>query len=217
MPLIHIPALSLLALAHAASDDWRPATRLAERARDQAEQSGLRDCPLVLCAYAAAAFVRARQCDLDHSHPDLRHAVRNLNALADVDPALSVLLGMVVARTLLVANDRNGARINLSWTEHQLRTLPAAHQRALHERLKELRTDIETAPPLNGDGVALTPAERRVLEFLPTHLTVAEIARRLYVSRNTVKTQTVAIYQKLGVSGRGPAVEAAVTLGLLSN
>jgi LuxR family maltose regulon positive regulatory protein len=44
---------------------------------------------------------------------------------------------------------------------------------------------------------------------------VADIAERLYVSRNTVKTQTIAIYHKLGASGRGEAVAAAVALGLL--
>jgi LuxR family maltose regulon positive regulatory protein len=44
---------------------------------------------------------------------------------------------------------------------------------------------------------------------------VAEIADRLYVSRNTVKSQTIAIYRKLGTSSRGGAVEIAVAAGLL--
>ena len=54
-----------------------------------------------------------------------------------------------------------------------------------------------------------------MLQLLPTHLSVAEIADRLYVSRNTVKSQTIAIYRKLGASLRGGAIEAAVAAGLL--
>jgi LuxR family transcriptional regulator, maltose regulon positive regulatory protein len=35
---------------------------------------------------------------------------------------------------------------------------------------------------------SLSAAERRVLQYLRTHLTLAEIGARLYVSRNTVKS-----------------------------
>ncbi len=48
----------------------------------------------------------------------------------------------------------------------------------------------------------MTPAEMRVLRYLPTHLTFAAIADELFVSRNTVKTQAISIYRKLGVSSR---------------
>ncbi len=48
----------------------------------------------------------------------------------------------------------------------------------------------------------LTPAELRVLRYLPTHLSFAEIADEVYVSRNTVKTQAIAVYRKLGVGSR---------------
>ena len=75
-------------------------------------------------------------------------------------------------------------------------------------------TDASTVPV----GVAatpLTPAEMRVLRYLPTHLTFDAIAEELFVSRNTVKTQAIAIYRKLGVSSRAQAVEQACGLGLL--
>ena len=44
----------------------------------------------------------------------------------------------------------------------------------------------------------MTPAEMRVLRYLPTHLTFAAIAEELFVSRNTVKTQAISIYRKFG-------------------
>jgi DNA-binding CsgD family transcriptional regulator len=65
-------------------------------------------------------------------------------------------------------------------------------------------------------GALLTPAEWRVLMLLPTHLTLGEIAESLYVSRNTVKTQAVTVYRKLGVSGRSQAVGRARALGYLA-
>ncbi len=54
----------------------------------------------------------------------------------------------------------------------------------------------------------------RVLRYLPTYLTFAATVDELFVPRNTVKTQAISIYRKLGVSSRGPAVAAAQELGL---
>jgi len=62
---------------------------------------------------------------------------------------------------------------------------------------------------------ALTTAELRVLHYLPTNLSLAEIGNRLFVSRYTVKTHCGSIYRKLNVNSRSEAVEAARTVGLL--
>jgi len=61
----------------------------------------------------------------------------------------------------------------------------------------------------------ITPAERRVLELLPTHLTVAHLADRLYLAPATVKAHLRAIYRKLEVGTREEAVARARELGLL--
>ena len=65
-------------------------------------------------------------------------------------------------------------------------------------------------------GVGLTRAELRLLPLLATHLSFREIGARLYVSRNTVKTQAISVYRKLGVSSRSDAIEHAVRLGLVA-
>ena len=62
---------------------------------------------------------------------------------------------------------------------------------------------------------SLTTAELRVLGFLPTHLSFREIAGRLQVSANTVKTQAHAVYRKLEVSSRSEAVVKARAIGLI--
>lgn len=67
-------------------------------------------------------------------------------------------------------------------------------------------------------GVALlTTAELRVLRFLPTHYSFHEIAQRLHVSSNTVKTHVHAVYRKLDASSRSEAVAHATSAGLLGS
>lgn len=61
----------------------------------------------------------------------------------------------------------------------------------------------------------LSEREMAVLRYLPSALSLPEIARELYVSPNTVKTQCSAIYRKLAVTGRQAAVQAARELRLL--
>ena len=56
---------------------------------------------------------------------------------------------------------------------------------------------------------ALTERERDVLRFLPSRLTIAEIADELYVSVNTLKFHLKIIYRKLGVGSRAEASEVA--------
>ena len=61
----------------------------------------------------------------------------------------------------------------------------------------------------------ITPAEQRVLELLPTHLTIGHLAEQLFLSKSTVKTHLRAIYRKLEVGTREEAVERARELGVL--
>jgi LuxR family maltose regulon positive regulatory protein len=64
-----------------------------------------------------------------------------------------------------------------------------------------------------GVGVeTLTERERDVLRFLPSRLTLREIAQELYISTNTLKFHLKVIYRKLGVNSRHEA--AAVARGL---
>jgi LuxR family transcriptional regulator, maltose regulon positive regulatory protein len=64
-------------------------------------------------------------------------------------------------------------------------------------------------------AMSLTAAEVRVLQLLPSHLSLGEIAEELHVSRNTVKTQVGAMYRKLQTGTRAAAVDLGRELGLL--
>jgi DNA-binding CsgD family transcriptional regulator len=86
---------------------------------------------------------------------------------------------------------------------------PTGEPEALRDQLAEERRS--GAPR----GPALTAAELRLLPLLSTHLSFPEIAAELFVSRNTIKTQIVSIYRKLGASSRSQAVARARALGLI--
>ena len=59
-------------------------------------------------------------------------------------------------------------------------------------------------------------SESRVLRYLPTNLSVPEIAGELYLSVNTVRTHIRHVYEKLGAHSRTEAVELARALGLVA-
>ena len=60
----------------------------------------------------------------------------------------------------------------------------------------------------------LTRRERVVLGELAEDVTLEEIATRLFVTRNTVKSQVRSVYRKIGVSTRAEAVAWAEAHGL---
>ena len=60
----------------------------------------------------------------------------------------------------------------------------------------------------------LTKRELVVLGNLSEGVTLEEIAAKLFVTRNTVKSQVRSLYRKLGVSTRADAVAWAEAAGL---
>jgi LuxR family transcriptional regulator, maltose regulon positive regulatory protein len=74
------------------------------------------------------------------------------------------------------------------------------------------------APPSRPEPLLepLSNSEARVLRYLPTSLSGAEIASELYVSHNTVRTHLRHLYAKLGTHRRADTVARARALGLLA-
>jgi LuxR family maltose regulon positive regulatory protein len=97
----------------------------------------------------------------------------------------------------------------------------AGHTTA-HATLVSEILDILAGTPLAGDGEVapaaheLSDAELRVVRYLPSNLTVPEIAGELFVTANTVRTHLRHIYAKLDVHSRREAVARAREFGLLS-
>jgi LuxR family maltose regulon positive regulatory protein len=61
----------------------------------------------------------------------------------------------------------------------------------------------------------MTDRELDVLRYLPTRLSTTDIAAKLGISPNTVKTHLRNIYRKLGAGTRNQAIVKAATLRIL--
>ena len=102
-----------------------------------------------------------------------------------------------------------------------------AHATLIAEILSLLGGTSDPAAPPSSEGGGevgggrglrepLTQAETRVLRYLPTNLTMPELADELSLSVNTVRSHMRHLYDKLGVHRRHEAVEQARALGLLA-
>ena len=69
--------------------------------------------------------------------------------------------------------------------------------------------------PAATPGVALTRREQEILELIAAGLSTREMAERLGVSENTVKSHASRLFDKLGVRRRTQAVQSARAAGLL--
>ena len=141
----------------------------------------------------------------DTSQPDALHLFTCL-----------IVGGGIEVTELLLAHARTWqARFDatpklLPWPEEEYRT--AIDARA------ELRDHLASASGSVGAwAMSLTGAELRLLPYLATHLTLPEIATKLFLSTNTVKTEAVSIYRKFSASSRSEAIERAVEVGLLES
>lgn len=66
------------------------------------------------------------------------------------------------------------------------------------------------------EALGITPRELEVLQLMAEGLSNKEMAERLFVSENTVKTHASRVFDKLGASRRTQAVQLAKTQGLIA-
>jgi LuxR family transcriptional regulator, maltose regulon positive regulatory protein len=212
------PAFEACALAHLALLDLRNgdltnAEREADRATAIAERHQLAGVTLVLPAFAIAAlaFARAgRAADAEHA---AAVASAMLERLGRLSPRTRLLCNLVLAQAALASGDRATARLRASSAEADRCIDGTATQ--LNDELDELVRQLDIGQDCLDYGLQLSPAELRVLSYLPTNLSLQEIADQLIVSRNTAKTHSVSIYRKLGAATRSEAVELARQMGIL--
>lgn len=63
--------------------------------------------------------------------------------------------------------------------------------------------------------LGLTPRELEILELIASGLSNREIAEKLFVSENTVKTHSSRVFEKLGARRRTQAVQLGKEFGLI--
>jgi LuxR family maltose regulon positive regulatory protein len=208
--------LAQLAVVAIGDDDWPAAAELADQAVRLVEHPTLAASPTSALVFATSAATRARQGRNDESKRDLRHAANLLAAFGDAIPWYATQTRIMMAQAALGLADAVRARTLLAEASRLARRIPDAvvFQASFDRAWAEIDTRAESA--LSGPS-SLTIAELRVLRFLPSHRSFREIAERLDVSVNTVKTQAHAIYRKLDAASRSEAVARASRAGLLGS
>ncbi len=211
---VHAFGLAELAVIAAERKDWEAVRQLSEQARREIENSPLRDYALMADVYAVSAVSSARWHQPADARKDAVRAVRLLASLSEIAPWMNAEGWILVSHAYLLLGDVAASREALRNARRYLLRLPDAP--VLHARFDQLSQAVATRSS-EVIGPPLTAAEIRVLQYLPTHLSFREIASRLYVSRNTVKTQVISAYRKLGVSSRTDAVASARALALIDD
>ncbi|MGZ4682586.1 MAG: LuxR C-terminal-related transcriptional regulator [Acidimicrobiales bacterium] len=218
LPHVHAVGLAQQAYIQIRLDRWDEAARLIARAQQVVHHNALDGYVPIMVVVAVGALIEARAGDTGAARRDAQRARRLVSSGHPTVVRTSLQVYSLLARVELLLGDRVAARTMLD--EAQLvaplepdARLPHEDLRAVEDALAEL-DPMGTEPRQLGPS-SLTAAELRVLEYLPTHLSLKEIGEKLYVSRNTVKSQAIATYRKLGVSSRGEAVAAARSIGLI--
>jgi LuxR family maltose regulon positive regulatory protein len=160
-----------------------------------------------------ARAVHATQGNPGQARGELEHALRARQRWMGLSPWPTVEIMFRLAPVLADLGDRAGAGALLDEARQVLMSLPEEADAQL-ARLAQLERRLAYRP-LTEPGEPITDREREVLRLLQGTLSLRDIGRELYLSPNTIKTHTRALYRKLGVSDRQDAVTKARDLGLM--
>jgi LuxR family transcriptional regulator, maltose regulon positive regulatory protein len=193
-------------------NDWPEVTTLAQRAAAIVEDGRFGDYWTSALVYAWASRAAAHRGDTAQARFYLGRASRLRPLLTYALPVVSVQALLEMTRSYTTLGDSGGAAAVLAQARGILRQRPdLGFLPALADRL---RANLASTSAGAVGASSLTAAELRLMPLLSTHLSYQEIGERLYVSKNTVKTQAYSAYRKLGVSTRSDAVIRARELGL---
>jgi LuxR family maltose regulon positive regulatory protein len=212
-PAVGALCLTQLAWLSIGANDWHEAESDVRRARALLQQAGMASTWAAFGVFATSALLAARFGDTSTAADHVRRALTCGDADEGLAPVLAVEARILLARTLLLMGEFGASRRQIRVAASLAQQLPGLG--TLTRRIAEAKSAIEVAAMTASASAPLTPAEARILTYLPTHLSFQAIGRDLTVSANTVKTHAVALYRKLGVSCRADAVRRAQEQGLL--
>lgn len=201
-----------LAILSMDDGDWAAADAHAHVAVRAVDDNHMEGYPTTALALAVSARLAQRRGDAAATDRFLVRALRARVHCTHVLPYLAIRTRLQIAGVLVGMGDRTAARHMLREIDDLLARCPDVG--TLADEIARFRSRLDDAV-MSRASIPLTPAELRLLPYLQTHLTIAEIGQRLFISRNTVSSEVGSIYRKLGVTTRGAAVERAIETGLL--
>jgi LuxR family maltose regulon positive regulatory protein len=204
--------LALRAVLHMDMGDWDAAAHDVTSSLSVIDTHNLAQYGTSATTYAAAARLSLHNSDIEAARAALSHAMHLRVLVTWATPWASVILRLQLVGAHLALGDPRGARIILHEIDDVLHHRPRLG--LLNDHIEDMRQQLSAAGP-GGRTTTLSTAELRLLPYLQTHLSLAEIAARLYLSRHTVATQAKSIYTKLAASTRSEAITRAREIGLL--
>jgi LuxR family transcriptional regulator, maltose regulon positive regulatory protein len=210
----HAHARSTLALVAADRGHLGAARKHAEKARDILGGAGLSRSWLGANASAALGVVLVGEGSYPEAERELAYAERVFRD--EVATLQHTWLLVLLARVRCRRGRLDEAESAAGSAREALDELAEAGRVA--SLVVEVEREIEQARGRARSGEILevpTEAELAVLRLLATNLSAREIGGQLFLSPNTVRSHTRAIYRKLDVHSRSEAVARAVAVGLL--
>ena len=214
--LVRMLAFAVLAWLAVDTGRLAQAELFANHARDIVTDPdlGLGGAPQSTLAYTAVAAVHVGHGRLEEARELFEQVLRARRRWVGISiwPTVEVLLRF--APVLAELGEHAEAMRLLGEARQLLRSLPDGAGAQL-ARLDRLDRRLAALSPATALDEPLTDRERDVLRLLRGTMSLREIGQELYLSQNTIKTHTRAIYRKLGVSDRHTAVLKGRDLGFM--
>jgi LuxR family maltose regulon positive regulatory protein len=215
VPIIEANALAWQGMLALLADDWALGAPMIARAGELVRLHRLDRLATSANSLTALALLQAARGSRDEAWVTLGTARRLTSQVSQIAPWFAVAGPLVQARAAILLGD--GALARTLHSEARNHMGPGLADTLLSDFLADTEGMLRT---LQADGVsaaALTAAELRVVQFLPSRLTFQQIGEHLFLSQTTIKTHAQAIYRKLGASSRDEAVARAQSLGLVES
>jgi LuxR family maltose regulon positive regulatory protein len=216
MPATAMYSLGIRAAIALDEQDEHAAALLAREAMEVMRDAALDEHPWAALSWIVHGTLLARQGELVAAEEAITKGIAFGERLRAWQ--LTAYGSLVLAELRQRQHEPAAARRLLTRVRDILEVLPdpgTGLARLEHtEKMLRLRRSRDRAGPTTPYW-ELSEREVAVLRLLPTRLSQREIASELFVSFNTVKTHTRAIFTKLGVNSRAEAVARGRELGLL--
>jgi LuxR family maltose regulon positive regulatory protein len=204
VPMLGAAILSLIAVEQGELADAQEWLRRAHQIVSDAGP-GLSAAPQSSLVFTAAGAVAARRGQLSEARDEFQRALDIRHGKRVISPWATLEVLLRFAPVLADLGDRPRAFVLLTEARSILLALPDGAVAQLN-RLDRVERGLVGRPRAIARGASLTEREAAVLHLLRRPLSLREIGDELFLSQNTIKTHTRAIYRKLGVSTRDDAV-----------
>jgi ATP/maltotriose-dependent transcriptional regulator MalT len=206
--LMRILALAALALTQAELGQYDRSRTSAEQAMEVVDARSMHAMPAVSLAFTALGQSQAAAGELEEAMATLEYGLSLRRKIPGLSPWPLIHHLPIMSRVAIMAGDLPLARRLLD----EVGPLTRLYSEGMGATLARLAAVQKSLRETQTNGVQtehLTAREIDILRRLTGSQSLSQIAAELYLSPNTVKTHTAALYRKLGARSRPEAIKIA--------